>query len=377
MPVFFKELVRDGQIDRAVAAGRSAVRARPDSWLPVLYMRLRGGRLWYTPGFGEDRHEFEKWPSLIYKIENSQCTPILGPNLYEKLLGSQQEIAQRWAENYRYPMKPSERESLPQVAQFLTVNQYEEAPYNELANYLKATVRERFKDKLPAQSLPERSPLDQLIDSVGTELRKLDPHDPYRILAKLPLPVYITTNLHNLLASALVEENKEPQVVLCPWNDDVETIESIYDREPGYQPTIEQPLVFHLFGRLNVPESIVLTEDNFFDFLIGVTRNRDLIPGPVRRAMTDSALLFLGFQLDDWQFRVLYRSILSQPGGERRKKHPHIAAQIEPDENRNLEPQRARLYLESYFQGANINLFWGSAEDFLEQLLPRIPTASV
>jgi hypothetical protein len=93
--------------------------------------------------------------------------------------------------------------------------------------------------------------------------------------------------------------------------------------------------------------------------------------------MTDSALLFLGFQLDDWQFRVLYRSILSQQGGERRKKHPHIAAQIEPDEDRILEPERARAYLESYFQGSNINLYWGSAEDFLVQLLPRLTVEKV
>jgi hypothetical protein len=376
MPVFFKELIKDGQIDRALAAARSVVRNQADSWMPVLYMRLRGGRLWYTPGFGEDRHEFEKWPSLIYKIENSQCTPILGPNLYEKLLGSQQEIARRWAEIYRYPMKPSERESLPQVAQFLTVNQYEEAPYNELANYLKNSIRERYMEFLASQSLAERAPLDQIIDKVGAELRKQDPHDPFSILAKMPLPVFITTNLHNLLSSALLEAGKEPQVVLCPWNDEIEAVESVYEREPDYQPTLERPLVYHLFGRLNVPESMVLTEDHFFDFLIGVTRNRDLIPGPVRRAMTDSALLFLGFQLDDWQFRVLYRSILSQPGGERRKKHPHIAAQIEPDESRNLEPERARSYLESYFQDANINLFWGSAEDFLEQLLPRLPVVS-
>ena len=32
MPVFFRELLRDGQIDRAMAAARSAVRQRPDAW---------------------------------------------------------------------------------------------------------------------------------------------------------------------------------------------------------------------------------------------------------------------------------------------------------------------------------------------------------
>ncbi|MBP1700928.1 MAG: hypothetical protein H6Q38_35 [Chloroflexi bacterium] len=377
MPVFFQELLKDGQIDRAIAAARGAVRDRADSWLPVLFMRLRGGRLWYTPGFGEDRREFEKWPSLIYKIQNGQCTPILGPNLSDNLLGSQREIAQKWAEIYRYPMEPHERESLPQVAQFLTINQYEEAPYNELSNYLKLAIRTRHASELYEDELPEKATLDNMIDHIGGEFRKRNPNDPYSILAKMPLPVFITTNIHNLLAAALKDEGKDPQVVMCPWNDEIESMESIYDREPDYQPTEQRPLVYHLFGRMNLPESIVMTEDNYFDFLIGVTRNRDLIPSAVRRAMTDSALLFLGFQLDDWQFRVLYRSILSQQGGERRKKHPHIAAQIEPDEDRILEPERARAYLESYFQGSNINLYWGSAEDFLVQLLPRLTVEKV
>ncbi len=46
VPVFFRELQRDGVIDRAVAAGRSAIRERNDWWMPVLYMRLKDGRLW-------------------------------------------------------------------------------------------------------------------------------------------------------------------------------------------------------------------------------------------------------------------------------------------------------------------------------------------
>ena len=37
MPVFFQELRKDGQIDRAMAVARSAVAQRPDSWsMPVL-----------------------------------------------------------------------------------------------------------------------------------------------------------------------------------------------------------------------------------------------------------------------------------------------------------------------------------------------------
>ena len=78
MPVFFRELRRDGQIDRAIGVARGAVRGRPDHWMPVLFMRLKSGRIWYVPGFGDDRQSFEKWPALLRSIRRGQCTPILG-----------------------------------------------------------------------------------------------------------------------------------------------------------------------------------------------------------------------------------------------------------------------------------------------------------
>jgi tetratricopeptide (TPR) repeat protein len=50
MPVFFAELRRDGQIDRATAAARAAVAQRPDWWVPALFLRLRDGRIWAEAG---------------------------------------------------------------------------------------------------------------------------------------------------------------------------------------------------------------------------------------------------------------------------------------------------------------------------------------
>jgi hypothetical protein len=372
MPVFFSELQKDGQIDRALAVARGTVRQRQDYWMPALFMRLKSGRAWYTPGFGEGRGSFEKWPSITRTISKGMCTPILGPGLYETMLGSPREIAQRWAEAYHYPMAPHERESLPQVAQFLAVNQYKQAPYDELEEYLKQYLRTRFTADISPELLSNGTTLDQLIDAVGTARRKQTATDPHKVLAKLPLPVYITTNWNNLLAAALKEEGKDPQVVLCPWNDYVEQLQADFDT--SFKPSADRPLVYHLFGRLSDPESVVLTEDDYFDYLIGVTRNKELIPSVVRSALANSALLFLGFQLDDWQFRVLFRSIRAQQGGELLGRYPHIGVQLEPEEERILEPERARKYLEGYFSaGANISLYWGRVDDFIKELSERMP----
>lgn len=191
----------------------------------------------------------------------------------------------------------------------------------------------------------------------------------------MPLPIYITTIPSNLLADALAAAGKKPVVELCPWNDDVEQMPSIWDDggEPDYRPTPERPLVYHLYGRLSEPESVVLTEDDYFDYLIGVTSRNELIPGVVRRALADSALLFLGFGLDDWDFRVVYRSLMSQEGRNRRSKYAHIAAQIDPESGRFTEAEGARQYLEEYFGDADISIFWGSVADFGQELAQRLP----
>lgn len=365
LPAFFRALHKDGQIDRALSLSRGLIRQREDYWIPVLFMRLKSGRLWYTPGFGDARKGAEKLPALIRNIRRGRCTPIIGPGLSEAVLGSQREIARQWAEQYHFPLGAQDRESLPQVAQYLAINQDSRFPFDELEDYLRKDLQTRRKASLTANLLGGRAHLEEVINAVGRTRRQDTALDGYRILASLPLPLYITANQDTLLEDALLEAGKQPKTLLCPWNEYIEQNLDEYTEEP----TEQTPLVFHLFGRWEEPDSVVLTEDNYFDFLIGVTGNKSLIPEQVRQAISDSSLMFLGFQTESWDFRVLYRSILSQPGGGRRSNYAQIAAQLELDDERILEPQGARRYLEDYFgKSASIDLFWGNAEEFLVEL---------
>ncbi len=365
LPAFFDALQKDGQIDRAMSAARGLVRGEHDFWVPVLFMRLKSGRLWYTPGFGDVKKGAVKIPAVISHIEEGHCTPLIGPGLVEPLLGSMHEIAELWAEQFRYPLSPNERESLPQVAQYLTVHQDTAFTFSKMKEVLVKHIRTRFKADLPENLLTGRTSLNALIEAVSARQRERDPLDPHKALAELPLPIYITANQDNLLESALKAAGREPTVFLCPWNEFIEQTQAEYTGTP----TPEKPLVFHLFGSWDKTDSIVLTEDNFFDFLIGVTRNKDIIPEQVRLALSNSSLLFLGFRTESWDFRVLYRSILAQ-SGSRRGRYAQIAAQVEPEDGRILEPQGARAYLESYFgKGADIDIFWGSSQEFLADLM--------
>ncbi len=234
---------------------------------------------------------------------------------------------------------------------------------------LRKEILYRYKDFIPDNLRNETgwSP-DELLGAlkIGAEVHWGDrSRTPYRQLAQLKLPIYINASSGDLLTNALIEEGRNPQVCLCPWNDNI-PLESC---QLSRQPDPDHPLVYHLFGHIREPFSLVLTEDEFFDFLIGVTVNKDLIPSAVRAALTNTALLFVGLKMDDWHFRVFFRMIMAQEGRQRLKLFSHATSQVEPEEGLNIDVNRARKYLEKYYLSEKISLYWGSSEDFLNDLL--------
>jgi hypothetical protein len=376
MPAFFEELQNsEGEIDRAFTLARDSVRDQVmDFWVPVLFLRLAKGFLWSSPGF---QNTFDKWPGLIMNIHLNKCIPILGAGLVEPILGSSYEMARRWSDVYNYPMESSACESLPEVAQFMSITQDDPTfPLSSLDESLKNNLFERYENVLAGCS--KFDPLDKIISSVwqSRQANNGDALDPLKILARLPFPIYITTNYDNLITEALISEGRDPQVVVFPWNDELLGMKNIYDREPDYVPDLKRPLVYHLFGRYEIPESIVLKEDDYYDYLMSAKGKDRSIPDEVSRALADNSLLFIGFRLDDWNFRILLRSLLSSEGSPKRRG-ANVAAQMEPEEGRMQEPEGARRFMESYFkQAAKINLYWGSAEDFLGELFTHWKSGS-
>lgn len=368
MPVFFRELQRDGQIDRALAVARGMVYQRPDYWMPTLFMRLKSGRIWYVPGFGFEKDEFQKWQSLASFIQDKTCTPILGPGLIENVLGSRRELAIHWAEEHGFPLELHDRGSLPQVAQYIITHQSPAYLPVAYRGVLHDSLLRRYGADMPTDLVQANTwtadQLQQALNLVAELYALKNPTDPYRMLAQLRLPIYITTGTLGFMTQALVAAGAEPVVRICPWNKWIPKDKAIYEE----QPTPEKPLVYHLYGHLSVPNSLVFSEDRYFEYLIGMTQNKSLIPSAVRAALNNTSLLFLGFQMEDWEFRVFFRFLMMQEGREMLKFFSHAAAQIEPDEDRIVDLKRARKYLEEYFERENIAIYWGSNEEFLKEL---------
>ena len=83
--------------------------------------------------------------------------------------------------------------------------------------------------------------------------------------------------------------------------------------------------------------------------------------------------MFLGFRVEDWDFRVFFHFLMKREsrGLADQLKRKHIAVQVDPEDGRNAEPARVRDYLERRFVSQDVDLYWGSSEDYLQELDER------
>ncbi len=391
MTRLLREVANTGQIDRAMAIARSEIRARPDWWMPALFMRLKTGRLWAANQELPD--EFKKMKALVTDISDGQFVPILGPGLVESALGSTRNMARRWAEQYEFPLAPRDRDDLAQVAQYLVYRQSRRYAVAELRKYLITQIRESYRNELDQAGQLEgrdflncevqEGLLNELMLHVGRAQRKTDPADVHRLLARLPAKVFVNANRDNFLRDALIEQGKRPQVQLCTWKSVNDMPKQIGpELAKTYVPTVENPLVFHVFGNLEYPDSLVLTEDDYFDFLTAVTRAESLkklrIPSVVTSAFAASGWLLLGFQPDDWDFRVLLSAILKQPGNRQGEDCVRVAVQMNPTEGLLIDPDRATQYVASFFQAqGRMMTFWGTPRAFMSKLMAQCEADAV
>lgn len=313
-----------------------------------------------------DPDTVDRLRSLVTYVKAGQFTPIVGHGVNDEIIGSTAMVAHEWAKHHQFPKTKQRPDALADVAQFIGV-MINTAPMRaSLGDHLTSVLRARY---------PE-------VEAAGTETTLAEkmaiawragrtPDDPYLVLAELRSPIYINANPWNLLTDAIVEAGRTPETVVCRWREGVyEWPPSVFDTEPDYVPTPERPLVFHVFGSLAVPDALVITQDDFDDFQIAIAEDRSLIPKPVQRVLANSAIMLLGFELDERDVRVLVRSLLVQEGAHNLGNYTHVAAQVEPDAD-PLSKERARKYVERYFSKfhqPSIDIFWGTEAEFAGDL---------
>lgn len=71
--------------------------------------------------------------------------------------------------------------------------------------------------------------------------------------------------------------------------------------------TAERPLVYHLYGCIQAPESLVLTENDLLRFLVAVISSNPALPKHIISEIRkpENCFLFLGFGFKHWYLRIL------------------------------------------------------------------------
>ena len=115
---------------------------------------------------------------------------------------------------------------------------------------------------------------------------------------------------------ALKYRGKDPKLEICCWNDSIGKISSSVFQDAEFKPSSMNPVVYHMHGHLTIPPSLVLTEDDYLEFLVRFSsEKRELfMPSEIRNSFAITTLLFIGYGLADWNSRVLFRSIVELMG---------------------------------------------------------------
>ncbi|MGE5860619.1 MAG: SIR2 family NAD-dependent protein deacylase [Ignavibacteria bacterium] len=282
------------------------------------------------------------WDRLLGRIKEGKCTPFLGAGACVGYLPLGADIAKNWASDYQYPFGDSSTD-LARVAQFLAIDQ------------------------------DGMFPKESLIKKFNKEIKQPDfndPNEPHGLLADFRLPVYITTNYDNFMIKALRSRKCEPIQESCRWNSILRKKDSVFD-DRNFKPSDIHPVVYHLHGYLEEPESLVLTEDDYLDFLVNISKDADIIPSIIQESLAKTSLLFIGYKLADINFRVLLRGIIGYL--EKSLTRSHISVQLVPvDDTVSQEGKdKAQAYLDKYFQKIDIKVFWGKSNEFTKELRSR------
>ena len=297
------------------------------------------------------------------------------PEYYDDIRTIDQQLTKKWAEKIGYPM--SDDYNLARVAQYRQV----ESGDPELAKieYFKfiidrllknAEAEDDYKDKVSElRKNTQRLVFSQVAHQLDYPRFQKDVYDPLRLLAKLPLPIYITTSYSNFLERALEAEEKQPRTQICFWSGGKSNIKPEYLPDPKYDPTPTTPAVYHLFGLEEYKNTLILSEDDYLGFMMNAVEeinSQDLYPSPLRGSLPESRLLLIGYNLRDWDFRALFRFLL------RIRKtaivRPSIAIQLKPSLGKKDYETRSLKYLERYFEDHKFKVKWTNNENFIFEL---------
>jgi hypothetical protein len=144
----------------------------------------------------------------------------------------------------------------------------------------------------------------QLVEEIRKSVHEgKRPSPALRALAEMDFPLVITTNYDQLFETALVIAGKQPRVsVYTPEREEVEDPKN---------PTPASPVVYKVHGDIGRPETIVVTDEDYIQFVLRMNDKEQYDPFPLtlKYHLTLWTTLFVGYSLLDYNLRLLFKSL--------------------------------------------------------------------
>ena len=315
------------------------------------------------------KKEARTWQqTIVDRIKTGKVVPLISNVISNDLvLGGHADLVGAYATYSNYPL--TNKDCLPPMAQFMSIidenatdprvikedyinfiknRLFDLAEHDGVSGDILAEVEEGFDDVN----------FSEFSRALGYPSFNQGSLDPLLVLAEFPLPIYLTTSYHNFIEVALQRAGKEPRTEICRWHKGLEGITSVFDDD--YQPSKDEPLVYHLHGFDAYPGSLVLTEDDYMEFLVAISQN---MGRESDQAMADSSLVLLGYGLRCWDFRVLFWGLIKP----RPLQQTSVSIQLVPSE---IEQH----YLQKYLSEYEFKVYWGDVHQYTQELRQALLT---
>lgn len=146
----------------------------------------------------------------------------------------------------------------------------------------------------------------QVLDSILTFYEDLEVTDVYRKLAQLPFHCILSLSPDNLICKAF-DELKLPYT-FHHYNKN-RYAENEDDAKLDFSPSVDNRLIYNLFGSVDKEDSLIVSYQDLFTFLEKVFNNHKL-PKTVRETLqTASCFVFIGFDYGKWYLKLLLRML--------------------------------------------------------------------
>jgi SIR2-like domain len=187
---------------------------------------------------------------------------------------------------------------------------------NELSRYLAKQSGflndDYFKDHDPTDlqrvsqhheyKLFRKGLIDEVVNLVHTQK---EPSPVLHMLAELPFPLVITTNYDQLFEQALARAGKSPHKSIYSPNKHRKPADCERTLDP------QRPFVLKIHGDVEDPASIVITDEDYIQFVLrmGDKVPYNPVPENVRYYLQTSPILFVGYSLKDYNLRLLFKTL--------------------------------------------------------------------